>query len=139
MQQRREWDTWGALGGDLKPPEGLRPCALRPVLAPELHVNSYPVASPPRLLFFLPQFSPPHPVAWLCTHAAQLPCKHWSISLQPCPEAIATTRQTSAFGFPLGTHASLLAQVPSPEDPREDAFPTVCVLGGGPQAEEMLL
>lgn len=44
------------------------------------------------------------------------------------PQNHSNCLQTSAFGFPLGTHTSLLAQVPSPEDPWEDAFPTVSLL-----------
>ena len=58
----------GRPGWGLKTPEGLRPCAPRPALAPELHVNSpchqcpHP-PPPPRTVasFFLFWFSPTPP------------------------------------------------------------------------------
>lgn len=122
----------GRPGWGLKTPEGLRPCAPRPALAPELHVNS-PCHQRPRPALWLPFFfsgsPPPHPVAmvtYTCYPAALQTRERFTAAL---PQNHSNCLQTSAFGFPLGTHTSLLVQVPSPEDPWEDAFPTVSLLG----------
>lgn len=42
----------------------LRPCPLKPALAPELRENFYPVA-PPTASFFLPYFTHPALLPWL--------------------------------------------------------------------------
>lgn len=112
MQQRREWDTWGALGGDLKPPEGLRPCALRPALAPELRVNSYPVASPPEASFFSAPVLPTPPccmVTYTCCPAALQALEHFTAALpRSHSNHSANFCFWRSFGdprFPLGTNA----------------------------------
>lgn len=89
-------------------------------------VESLPCCSPYSFLF-LPYFTHPALLPWLPTLAQ--PSKHWSISPQPCPKAIATAGQTSAFGFPLGNHTSLLVQAPDPEGPLRMTFPAVSLLG----------
>lgn len=98
----------------LTSPECLKSCSLRLALAPELRMNSYPVA--PYHCFLLPAlFQPPRPVAMVTyIGTARQALEHFITAL---PQSHSNRCATSAFGFPLGNHTCLLAQASSPEDP----------------------